>query len=520
MVGSVVPHDGSGGGYPRTMAAIPDSPVGTNIAVPDLESTFADEVGDLTVAWQGATAPEPTLLILNESLAASLQLDVEALRSDDGIGILSGSTAPAGAAPVAMAYSGHQFGGYAPLLGDGRALLLGELKNCDGQRVDLHLKGSGPTPFSRGGDGFAVVGPMLREYLVSEAMHALGIPTTRSLSVVATGRHVQRSGAEPGAVLARVAASHLRVGTFEFAARRGEVLQTLADYAIARHHPELTDLPQHGEGNRYLRFYEAVVEAQASLVAQWMLTGFVHGVMNTDNTTISGETIDYGPCAFLDAFDRAAVFSSIDRGARYAFGNQPGVLKWNLARFAETLLILVDSTPDDAIAAVSAVLSTFDERYDGHYIAGLAAKLGLAGQPIDRVLVDDLLTLMEQHGADWTGTFRALADELRGNRTSLDGLVPREQISPWLERWRGALTTHGLAPAETADAMDRVNPLYIPRNHQLDAALRAATSGDLAPFEKLLEVVTHPFDRREEWADYTTPASQLFSASFQTYCGT
>jgi uncharacterized protein YdiU (UPF0061 family) len=357
---------------------------------------------------------------------------------------------------------------------------------------------------------------MLREYLVSEAMYALGIPTTRALSVVATGRDVRRTGAEPGAVLARIAASHLRVGTFEYAVRQGEVVQNLADYAIARHHPELTELPE----NRYLRFFEAVVEAQASLVARWMLTGFVHGVMNTDNTTISGETIDYGPCAFLDAFDPAAVFSSIDSGGRYAFGNQPAVLKWNLARFAETLLALIDSTPDDAITAVTAVLNTFDERYHGHYAAGMAAKLGLADKPIDRPLVDDLLTLMEAHGADWTGTFRALADELRGIPTPLDGLVPREQIGPWLERWRGALTTHGRAATETADTMDSVNPLYIPRNHQLDAALRAATDGDLAPFEKLLEVVTHPFDRRDEWSDYATPAPQVFSETFQTFCGT
>ncbi|MDV7356450.1 YdiU family protein [Rhodococcus oxybenzonivorans] len=502
------------------MMAIPDFTVGTTAAMAGLESTFADELDALTVPWQGAPAPDPKLLVLNEQLAASLRLDIEALRSEEGVAVLSGSTAPAGAKPVAMAYAGHQFGGYVPLLGDGRALLLGEVKNGDGRRVDVHLKGSGRTPFSRGGDGFAVVGPMLREYLVSEAMYAIGVPTTRALSVVATGRHVLRDGAEPGAVLARVAASHLRVGTFEFAVRRGEVLQPLADYAIARHYPELTELPEAGHGNRYLAFFEAVVEAQASLVAQWMLTGFVHGVMNTDNTTISGETIDYGPCAFLDAFDPAAVFSSIDHGGRYAFGNQPAVLKWNLARFAETMLTLVDSTVDDAITAVTAVLDTFDERYDRHYSAGMAAKLGVVGTLTDRALIDDLLTLMEEHGADWTGTFRALAEELRGNSTPLGEQVPREHIGSWLERWRGVLTAHGLGAADTAAAMDSVNPLYIPRNHQVDAALRAATGGDLAPFEKLLEVVTHPFDHRDEWSDYTTPAPRAFSDTFQTFCGT
>jgi len=499
------------------MAAIPDSATGTNTVLAGLENTFADELGDLAVPWQGAAAPDPTLLVLNEQLAVSLGLDVTALRSEDGVGVLSGSTAPAGAKPVAMAYSGHQFGGYTPLLGDGRALLLGELTSSDGRRVDLHLKGSGPTPFSRGGDGFAVVGPMLREYLVSEAMYALGIPTTRALAVVATGRHVRRTGAEPGAVLARVAASHLRVGTFEYAVRRGEIVQQLADYTITRHYPELAELPP---SSRYLKFFEAVVEAQASLVAQWMLVGFVHGVMNTDNTTISGETIDYGPCAFIDAFDPAAVFSSIDHGGRYAFGNQPTVVKWNLARFAETLLGLVDSTPDDAITAVSAILETFDERHDGHYTAGLAGKLGLAGAPVDRPLIDDLLSVMNQHGADWTGTFRALAEELRGNPAPLDDLVPRDQTEPWLERWRAALTEQDRDAADTADTMDRVNPLYILRNHHLDAALRAATDGDLGPFENLLDAVTHPFDRRDEWADYASPAPGEFSQSFQTFCGT
>ncbi|MFD6893278.1 YdiU family protein [Rhodococcus sp. NPDC060086] len=498
------------------MAATQDSPVGTNTAF-GLESTFVDELGVLTVAWQGAEVPDPTLLVLNEQLATSLGSDAATLRSDDGIAVLSGAEAPAESQPVAMAYAGHQFGGYAPLLGDGRALLLGELVGTDGRRVDLHLKGSGPTPFSRGGDGFAVVGPMLREYLVSEAMNALGIPTTRALSVVATGRPVHREGVESGAVLARVAASHLRVGTFELAVRQGEILRTLADYAIARHYPELTELPAEGEGNRYLAFLGAVVEVQASLVARWMLTGFVHGVMNTDNTTISGETIDYGPCAFLDAYDPTAVFSSIDRSGRYAFGNQPTALKWNLARFAEALLPLLDSDPNAAIPAATAILGTFDEYYENHYSHGMAAKLGLNGEDADRALVDDLLTLMAEHAADWTGTFRALADELRGNATPLDELVPREHIGPWLTRWRSALEGH---EHDTADAMDRVNPLYIPRNHRVDEALRAATDGDLAPFEKLLEVVTHPFERRDEWSDYTEPAPRAFSDTFRTFCGT
>lgn len=463
-----------------------------------LESTYADELSEMTLPWQGADAPDPRMLVFNDRLAESLGLG-DGVR--DEVGVLSGATAPAGSTPVAMAYSGHQFGGYAPLLGDGRALLLGELHDTDGRRVDLHLKGSGRTPFSRGGDGFAVVGPMLREYLISEAMYALGIPTTRSLSVVATGRDVYREGPEPGAVLARIAASHLRVGTFEFAVRRAGLVQPLADYAIARHYPEATS---------YLEFFEAVVEAQAALVAQWMLVGFVHGVMNTDNTTISGQTIDYGPCAFIDAYDLRAVFSSIDERGRYAFGNQPAVLKWNLARFGETLLALVSETPDDAITKVTAVLDSFDTRYDAHFAAGLAAKLGVASSSR---LGETLLEIMAEHRPDWTGTFRALADELRGDSAPLDALIPRSAMTPWLESWRAEVTVD-------ADALDAVNPLYIPRNHQVDAALRAATDGDLGPFETLLEVVTHPFERRVDRADFESPAPATFSEGFRTFCGT
>ncbi len=500
--------------------AAPDSPARISTAISGFTRTFADALTPLTVPWRSADAPDPTLLVLNEQLAESLGLEVEALRSDDGIAILSGAAAPADATPVATAYSGHQFGGYTPLLGDGRALLLGELVDTHGTRIDLQLKGSGPTPFSRGGDGFAVTGPMLREYLVSEAMNALGIPTTRSLSVVATGRGVQRNGIEPGAVLARVAASHLRVGTFEYAARNTDLVQPLADYAITRHYPELSEMPETGGGNRYLKFFEAVLERQAQLLSDWMLVGFVHGVMNTDNTTISGETIDYGPCAFIDAFDPSAVFSSIDHGGRYAFGNQPVVLKWNLARFAETLLPLVGPNPDEAIAAATAALTTFDTRYDRHFMAGMSAKIGLSEAFTDPELIDDLLTLMKEHRADWTTTFRALADDLRGDDVPIASAVPREHIGPWLERWRSSLQRIGRPPQRTAEAMDRVNPLYIPRNHQVDAALRAATDGDMEPFERLLEAVTRPYERRTELAHYAAPAPQAFSDSFQTFCGT
>ncbi|WP_456298017.1 protein adenylyltransferase SelO [Gordonia insulae] len=500
------------------MPAPSDSPTRTSSAITGLERTFADRLPPLSVPWRGADAPEPTLLVVNEELAAALGLDVAALRSADGMAILSGAAAPADATPVATAYAGHQFGGYAPLLGDGRALLLGELIDTGGHRVDLQLKGSGPTPFSRGGDGFAVVAPMLREYLVSEAMHALGVPTTRSLAVVATGRGVHRTGIEPGAVLTRVAASHLRVGTFEFAARRPELLGPLTDYAIARHYPELVDLPE--DGNRYLAFLEAVIDRQAALVAQWMLVGFVHGVMNTDNTTISGETIDYGPCAFIDAFDPSAVFSSIDHGGRYAFGNQPAVLKWNLARFAETLLTLMAAEPDKAIDAATAVLASFDDRYNRYLIEGMRAKIGLIGTVGESDLIDDLLTLMSDQRADWTGTFRALANELRGDHAPLATLIPSEHIDPWLHRWRVALDGLGRDPDETAAAMDRINPLYIPRNHHLDEALRSATHGDISAFEQLLAAVTHPFEHRGEWDTFAAPAPESFTNTFQTFCGT
>ncbi len=333
------------------------------------EHTYAQDVPGLALPWTAAPVAEPELLVLNEELAAELGLDADALRAPAGRALLVGDGVPD---TVAMAYSGHQFGNYSPRLGDGRALLLGELVDVDGRRRDLHLKGSGATPFSRGGDGFAAVGPMLREYVIGEAMHALGIPTTRALAVVATGRTVRRETLLPGAVLARVAASHLRVGTFSYAAAAGDLdqLRALADHAIARHHPDAA-----GEADPYLGLFRRVVDAQAELVARWMLVGFVHGVMNTDNMTISGETIDYGPCAFMDAFDPRTVFSSIDTGGRYAYGNQPAVAQWDLARLAEALLPLMDGEPDAAIDAATAVLDGFVATYRGHWLAGMAAKL-------------------------------------------------------------------------------------------------------------------------------------------------
>jgi uncharacterized protein YdiU (UPF0061 family) len=477
-----------------------------------LGNRFARELAELAVPWQADKAPAPRLLVLNEPLAAELGLDPAWLRSPEGLGLLSGTHVPGGATPVAQAYAGHQFGGYVPRLGDGRALLLGEVVDADGHLRDLHLKGSGRTPFARGGDGLAAVGPMLREYIVSEAMHALGIPTTRSLAVVATGRPVRRETQLPGAVLARVASSHLRVGSFQYAAATGDVelLRRLADHAIARHHSDAAtaDRP-------YLALFEAVVAAQASLVARWMLVGFVHGVMNTDNMTISGETIDYGPCAFLDAFDPATVYSSIDHGGRYAYANQPLAAEWNLARLAEALLPLIDDDQERGIELAVAALREFRPQYDAAWSAGMRAKLGLPAGLDDAVvseLVDELLRLLAQDHVDHTSFFRALGAAARGDAEPARLLfLDLAAIDAWVERWRV------LAP--DAEAMDRVNPVHIPRNHLVEEALSAATDGDLEPVHRLLEAVSAPYDARPGLERYAAPAPQDFGA-YRTFCGT
>jgi uncharacterized protein YdiU (UPF0061 family) len=478
-----------------------------------LDDAFARELPELAVTWQASTAPRPRLLSLNERLADELGLDVEVLRSDDGVAVLVGNAAPAGATPVAQAYAGHQFGGFNPQLGDGRALLLGELVDPRGQRHDVHLKGSGRTPFSRGGDGKAAVGPMLREHVISEAMAALGVPTTRALAVVATGEQVRRETMLPGAVLCRVASSHLRVGTFQYAAATGDhdLSRRLADHAIARHHPDLS-----AEPSRHLQLLERVVEAQASLVARWMLVGFIHGVMNTDNMTISGETIDYGPCAFMDEFDDRTVFSSIDHGGRYAYGNQPGIALWNLARLAEALLPLIDGDEDAAVTAVTAVLETFPARYEAHHRVGLQAKLGLDdGDHAE--LFAELFALLQANRLDFTSFFRASARSLRGEEVSM-----LAGCEAWLTRWRAALpvdATDQSALDGVAAAMDAVNPLYIPRNHKVEEALEAATRGDLGPFDDLLAVVSHPFEERPGLEAYAEPAP-VSSAPYRTFCGT
>lgn len=471
----------------------------------EFDDSYARAVPGLSVPWSAAPVPAPELLVLNESLAAELGADPAALRTPAGVSLLVGHGLPDGARTVAQAYAGHQFGGYVPRLGDGRALLLGELVDTAGRRRDLHLKGSGRTPFARGGDGKAAVGPMLREYVIGEAMHGLGVPTTRALAVVATGERVRRETELPGAVLCRVAASHLRVGTFQYAAAGGDrdVLRALAEYAAARHHPDAAGDP--------LRLYRGVVRAQAELVARWMLVGFVHGVMNTDNTTISGETIDYGPCAFMDAYDPATVFSSIDERGRYAYGNQPAVAQWNLARLGEALLPLLAPEPaaaDDAVEAATAVLEEFAPAYRRHWTRGMAAKLGLPTP--DEALATDLLALLREQRVDHTCFFRALA---AGTARTLFA-----QPAPF-DAW--AARREALVPADraaVAAAMNRVNPVYIPRNHLVEEALTAATGGDLAPVRRLVDAVSDPYRERPGLDRYAEPAPA--GVPYVTYCGT
>ena len=485
------------------------------------DNSFAKHLPGFFVSCSPAVAPSPVLLQFNNQLAEELGLDVAQLDPSHAAAIFSGSELPVGAQPLAQAYAGHQFGGFVPQLGDGRALLLGEVIDCHGHRRDIALKGSGPTPFSRGGDGKAAVGPVLREYLLGEAMHALGIPTTRALAAVGTGESVMRERPQPGAILTRVAASHIRVGTFEyFAARRQyDHVRTLADFVIERHDPDLA-----GKDDRYLELLKSVAERQASLVAQWMLVGFIHGVMNTDNMTVSGETIDYGPCAFMEACSRHAVFSSIDAGGRYAFGNQPLIARWNLARLAETLLPVIDeAAPDRALAAATEVIDGFLPSYEDCWLSGAKAKLGLTTTPTDDAdssLARDWFELLEQHGVDFTLGWRRLADAADGNIEPLKALFPTtETLQPWLERWSRRLGTS--ATSEAAASLRAVNPIYVPRNHLVEEALAAAVDrGDLGLFEKLLDVISHPYDEILGLESYAQPAAGEFTARYKTFCGT
>ncbi len=491
------------------------------------DNSYARDLAGLYLPVRPSPPPAPRLVRLNAALAEELGLDAAALAGPAGLAMLSGAALPEGAQPIAQAYAGHQFGGFSPQLGDGRALLLGEVIDRHGRRRDIAFKGSGRTPFSRGGDGKAALGPVLREYLIGEAMHALGIPTTRALAAVATGEPVRREVMLPGALLTRVAASHVRVGTFQYFAARQDtaLLRRLTDHVIARHDPGLA-----GHAQPELELLRAVCERQASLIARWMGVGFIHGVMNTDNMTISGETIDYGPCAFMEAYDPQAVFSSIDESGRYAFGNQPSIAQWNLTRLAEALLPLLDGAAEEGVEAMSAVLAEFPARFEAHWIGVVRAKLGLddrANPEDDRTLVNEFLQLLHEQQVDFTLGFRRLA-QAAGEDAESDGSAWRDltghsaqAFAPWLARWRERLRRNPGSPTERRAAMDRANPIYIPRNQRVEEALIAAVEhDDLGPFERLLAVLEHPFIERTGDAAFAEPAPAELTAGYRTYCGT
>lgn len=463
----------------------------------------------------------PRLIQFNRALADELGLQSASLGADELAEIFAGNVTPLGAEPIAMAYAGHQFAYFVPVLGDGRAILLGEVLDRDGVRRDIQLKGSGLTPFSRRGDGRAALGPVLREYLVSEAMHALGVPTTRALAAVSTGEPVQREGRLPGAVLTRVAASHLRIGTFEFFAAQGDVdaVGRLADYTIDRHYPAARE-----DERPYLVLLRAVVDRQARLVARWMHLGFIHGVMNTDNTALSGETIDFGPCAFMDAYDPATSLSAIDRFGRYAYANQPGIAEWNLARLADALLPLIDEDLERAIELASDTVSAFSDSFEGYWLAGMRAKLGLLrAEDGDRALILALFEAMHANAADFTLTFRRLCEAAldRQEEAALRALFAApEAYDAWAEGWRARLTRERVDPRERASAMRRVNPAFIPRNHGVEQALKAAMErGDFAPFAELLKVLARPYEDQESFQSYADPPKED-ERVFQTFCGT
>ena len=489
-----------------------------NTAAWKFDNSFLRELPGLFTPWQAEVPKAPKLVLFNDALAAQLGLPGREAGGAQLAEWYSGAAPVPGSEPAALAYAGHQFGQFNPTMGDGRALLLGEIVTPGGARFDLQFKGSGRTPYSRGGDGMCALGPALREYLVSEAMAALGVPTTRSLAVVATGSGIWREQPHPAAVLTRVAASHLRIGSFEFAATHQgrEAVERLCDYALARHHPALLDAP-----NRPLALLGAVAEAQARLVAKWMALGFVHGVMNTDNVTISGESIDYGPCAFLDTYSAGEVFSSIDRQGRYAYGQQPVVCRWNLYQLASALIEAIAAADGAGVETARALLEDWPLRYRAHWLRELRAKLGLATEhDDDDALAQDLFALLEGQQADFTMTFRALASALtQGFDVFAAQLLEPDKLQPWFARWQGRLALEPLDPAVRAAAMDAVNPLYIPRNQRLDAALGAAEAGDLAPFSGMLAAVSQPNAAQPGWEDYSAiPADG--SPHHVTFCGT
>jgi len=456
------------------------------------------------------------MIRVNEELARNLGIDPQWLASEAGAAVIAGNRVPEGAEPLATAYAGHQFGAFNPQLGDGRAVLLAEVVGQDGIRYDIQLKGSGPTPWSRGGDGRAPLGPVLREYAVSEAMAAFGIPTSRTLAAVTTGETVMREVPLPGAVLARVAQSHVRVGTFEiFASRQDdEAVRLLADHVIARHFPDAREAE-----NPYLAMLYHVIEHQASLIARWQSVGFIHGVMNTDNMLLSGETVDYGPCAFMDSFDPNAVYSSIDYGGRYAYSNQPVIAQWNLTRFAQTLLPLLGSERQHAITDAQAAIDSFPDRYDHYYHEVMLRKLGIVDHRMedDKALLQDLLYIMAQTGEDLTLTFRRLTDIAAG--AAAEDVLP-DSMHPWLARWQARLEQESEPFEQRAAIMRTVNPVYIPRNHLIEEAIEAAVNdNNFKPFHTLMDVLSHPFEEVSGFEHYALPP-RPDQVVRQTFCGT
>lgn len=474
-----------------------------------VECSYCDLPEAFYIEVEPNTVQSPQLVLTNDELAVSLGLDKKQLHSEDTIAVFVGNKKIEGIEPIAQAYAGHQFGNFT-MLGDGRALLLGEHLTPQGNRVDIQLKGSGRTPYSRGGDGRAALGPMLREYLISEAMHGLHIPTTRSLAVTVTGESVLRETALTGAVLTRIASSHIRVGTFQYAAARQVVedLRALADYTIERHFPEAAL-----EAQPYLALLERVIARQASLIAKWQLVGFIHGVMNTDNMAISGEAIDYGPCAFMDTYNPQTVFSSIDRQGRYAYRNQPGIAEWNLTRFAETLVPLLHEEQAEAVKLAESKLAEFARLYVTEWMGGMRSKLGLTNEEeADETLVKDLFDIMEKYQADYTNTFRSLTLGMQ------EDMFNEPDFIEWKQRWTERLQRQPEDVQEVETLMKQHNPSVIPRNHRVEEALRAAETGDMQPFVSLLKVLENPYAYTVEQEEYTTPPSD--GSSFQTYCGT
>ncbi len=492
------------------------------------DNTYANELNGFYTAHQSAGAPAPKLIKVNNKLATQLGIDLNSLREEEQTAIFSGNHIPEGSKPLAQVYAGHQFGGFSQQLGDGRALLLGEVVDKNGLRFDIQLKGSGRTPYSRGGDGKSALGPVLREYIISEAMYALGIPSTRALAAVSTGETVMRSEPLPGGVFTRVAASHIRIGTFQYFAARQEIehIKKLADYAINRHYSKIRETTKDDlsdSGSMYLSFLAEICDAQASLVAQWMCIGFIHGVMNTDNMTISGETIDYGPCSFMDHYAADTVYSSIDQQGRYAYHNQPSIAQWNLARLAEALLPLFGENTDQSIEKATEILDAFPQHYTQYWLAGMRKKLGLqTKQEDDLSLINDLMASLNNQQVDYTQLFRHLAKILQGEESLANELFnDATTFNLWVKRWQERLRQDELSLSESIKLMNHTNPIYIPRNHKVEEALEAAvTYDDYSKFEILIDTLSQPYHLQDGKEEYSQPAPKEFQATFKTFCGT